>query len=48
MLVHGAWERCNKWGLASSSSCILGKDGAGFTKECSCSDSRFRGVAPHP
>jgi hypothetical protein len=36
------------WGLASSSSCVPGKDGAGLTKECNYSDSHFRGVAPHP
>jgi len=48
VLVHGAWERCNRWGLASSSSCVPGKDGAGLTKECSYNDSRFRGVALHP
>ncbi len=48
MSIHSAWERYNRWGLASSSSCVIGKDGAGLTKECNCSDSRFKRVAPHP
>jgi len=46
--IHDAWERYSRWGLASSSSCVPGKDGVGLTKECSCNDSHFRRVAPHP